>query len=51
MNELKDHLISCFDLKYITDSLEIEEENLIEDAKVTLNGFINFIRNRIEEGK
>ena len=48
--ELKDHLISCFDLDYISEGLKIEGENLIEDAKVTLNGFINFVKNKIEEG-
>ncbi|MCX6149584.1 MAG: four helix bundle protein [Ignavibacteriales bacterium] len=49
--ELKDHLISCFDFGYVDTDLKLEGEKLIEDAKVTLNGFINFIRNRIKEGK
>jgi len=48
--ELKDHLISCFDIGYITAELKLEGERLIEDAKVTLNGFINFVKGRIEKG-
>ncbi len=38
--ELKDHLISCFELNYIDEVLKIEGFNLIEKAKIKLNGYI-----------
>ncbi len=41
--ELKDHLISCFDLQYISNDLFDEGSTLIESAKITLNGYINFV--------
>lgn len=44
--ELKDHLISCFDLSFITEELKNEGELLIEDAKKTLNGYINFVKSK-----
>ena len=46
--ELKDHLISCFDLKYIDKDLYNKGESLIEDAKKTLNGYINFVKKQIK---
>jgi len=46
--ELKDHLIACFDLKYIDRSLLEKGFDLIEQAKVTLNGFINFVETKTE---
>lgn len=49
--ELKDHLISCYDLKYIDDCLKIEGEELIESAKVTLNGYINYVISKIKKNK
>jgi four helix bundle protein len=42
--ELKDHLISCFDLQYISNDLFDEGSTLIESAKITLNGYINFVK-------
>lgn len=42
--ELKDHLISCFDLNFIDKKLLKEGLNLIEEAKKTLNGYINFVK-------
>ena len=42
MYELKDHLITCLDLDYIEKSLFDEGHSLVEDAKVTLNGFIKY---------
>ncbi|MDZ7342159.1 MAG: four helix bundle protein [candidate division KSB1 bacterium] len=42
--ELKDHLISCYDLKYISQDLLSEGSDLIEHAKITLNGYINFVK-------
>ena len=40
--ELKDHLVACLDLKYIDDTLAEKGNDLLEDAKITLNGFIKF---------
>ena len=45
--ELKNHLISCYDIGFINDELKIEGEKLIELAKITLNGFINFVQSRL----
>ena len=42
--ELKDHLISCYDLKFVKQELFEKGINLIENTKVTLNGFINFVK-------
>lgn len=44
--ELKDHLISCFDLNFINKELKNEGEILIEDAKKTLNGYIKFVKSK-----
>jgi len=44
--ELKDHLISCNDMQYIMNEDFSKGISLIEDAKVTLNGFINYVKNR-----
>jgi four helix bundle protein len=49
--ELKDHLISCYDFGYISNELKIEGENLIESAKRTLNGYINFVKRKIQNEK
>jgi len=48
--ELKDHLISCYDLKYISKELYVEGTQLIELAKQILNGFINFTKGKIKKG-
>ena len=42
--ELKDHLISCFDLKFIDKDLFKRGLELIEDAKITLNGYIGYVK-------
>ncbi len=42
--ELKDQLISCYDLNYIEKSLVIEGLTLIEDAKKKLNGYIKYVK-------
>lgn len=49
--ELKDHLISCFDLSYINNEIYNKGLSLIEDAKITLNGFINFVKSQKEQNK
>jgi four helix bundle protein len=38
--ELKDHLISCHDFKYINDEAKLEGLRLIETVKRILNGYI-----------
>lgn len=44
--ELKDHLISCFDLGYIDQDTVYKGQNLIETAKITLNVYINYIKHK-----
>ncbi len=41
--ELKDHLISCYDLNIITEQVHQEGIQLIEQAKIKLNGFIRYV--------
>jgi len=47
--ELKDHLISCFDFGFINEGLKLEGEKLIEQAKIILNGYINFVKDKIKK--
>jgi four helix bundle protein len=47
--ELKDHLISCLELNYITQKEANIAINLIESAKTTLNGFIKFVNEKIRK--
>jgi len=47
MYELKDHLISCYDFKYINKEIYDKGISLIEDAKITLNGYINFVKSKL----
>ncbi len=42
--ELKDHLMSCYNLHFITKDLYTKGIKLIEEAKVMLNGFITYVR-------
>lgn len=44
--ELKDHLISCYDLKFINESLYQEGMEIIEETKRLINGFINYQLNQ-----
>ena len=44
--ELKDHLITSFDLEYLDKDLYNDGLLLIETAKRTLNGYIKFVRNQ-----
>jgi len=41
--ELKDHLISCYDLDFISKEVFEKGISLLEDTKVTLNGYIKFV--------
>ena len=47
--ELKDHLISCYDIGYIDIELKDEGEDLIEPAKRILNGYINFVKKALKK--
>jgi len=47
--ELKDHLITCMDLDYIDQNILQEGSALIEKAKISLNGFINYVRSKYEK--
>jgi four helix bundle protein len=42
--ELKNHLISCYDLNFIAKEMYDKGMYLIEDAKITLNGYIKFVK-------
>lgn len=44
--ESKDHLTSCYDLNYIPKPIFERGLILIEEAKVALNGYINYIKNK-----
>ena len=46
--ESKDHLISCYDFGYINENLYKEGQELIEKAKISLNGYINFVKKQKE---
>jgi len=46
--ELKDHIISCYDLDFIKHEILKRGIGLIEDAKITLNGYIKYIKERQE---
>jgi four helix bundle protein len=41
--ELKDHLTSCYDLDFIAKETYDTGISLIEDAKLTINGYIKFL--------
>lgn len=47
--ELKDHLISCSEFCYINNEIFNKGMALIEDAKITLNGYINFVKHQIDK--
>jgi four helix bundle protein len=47
--ELKDHLITCYDLNYIKRQLLVLGIKKIEKTKITLNGYIFFTRQERHE--
>jgi four helix bundle protein len=47
--ELKDHLTSCYDLGFIGKDILTKGISLIEEAKVTLNGYIKFVQARMNK--
>ena len=44
--ELKDHLITSLDLKYIKKELFDEGISLIEESKRTINGYIGYVKKK-----
>ncbi len=51
MYELKDYLISCFGFNYINREKFDKGLILIEEAKITLNGFIKFVKSQLQKAK
>lgn len=47
--ESKDHLISSFDLNYISNELYKQGIEMIEKAKISLNGYINYVKKQKEK--
>jgi len=45
--ELKDHLITCLDLGYISKATFSEGSELIEEGKMLLNGFIRYTQSKL----
>jgi four helix bundle protein len=45
--ELKDHLITIYDLTLIDSEIYHQGTRIIEKNKISLNGFINFVKNKI----
>lgn len=43
--ELKDHLISCLDLKFIPDNIYKEGKGLLDASLKALNGYITWVQN------
>lgn len=49
--ELKDHSLTCRDVGYIDDDLVKKGIKLIEATKITLNGYIRYVKKRKDESK
>ncbi len=49
--ELKDHILTCVDVGYINDDLLNIGMNLIEKSKITLNGYIKYVKRRKDDDK
>lgn len=49
--ELKDHIISCHDIGYISNELFDKGINQVEKTKIKLNGFIKFVQNQKKMSK
>ena len=43
INELKDHLISCYDLEFIDKQIYDKGISLIEETKSILNGYMRYV--------
>lgn len=48
MYESKDHLIGCFDIGYINGDIYKEGVDLIEKAKISISGYIKFVKKQKE---
>lgn len=44
--ELKDHLISCYDCDFVSKEIFEKGIGLIEETKVTLNGYIKYVNSQ-----
>jgi four helix bundle protein len=51
LSELKDHLITCKDLGYVSEKICNLGVQKIEKAKISLNGFINYNNKKIKSLK
>jgi four helix bundle protein len=49
--ELRDHLISCSDNDYIDVAVFEKGMSLIDDALLTLNGYIKYVQKQKTEGR
>lgn len=49
--ELKDHILTCHDVGYINNVLLKTGINLIETTKITLNGYIRYVKRRKDDDK
>jgi four helix bundle protein len=49
--ELKDHILTCRDVGYINDDLVKKGIKLIEATKITLNGYIKYVKRRKDDDK
>jgi four helix bundle protein len=47
--ELKDHLVSCLDFNYVTETEYYDGIILIEEGKRLLNGYINYLGKKIKK--
>ena len=47
--ELKDHLITCYDFNYIDEETFSRGLGLLEDAKISINGFINYVKQMMKQ--
>jgi len=47
--ELKDHLITCFDIDYIPKDIKDEGLELISTARKILNGYIKYTKNQLKK--
>ena len=47
--ELKDHLITCFEIDYIPKDIKDEGLELISTARKILNGYIKYTKNQLKK--
>ncbi|NQU34753.1 MAG: four helix bundle protein [Bacteroidetes bacterium] len=49
--ELKDHILTCHDVSYINNDLLQTGIKLIETTKISLNGYIKYVKKRKDDDK